>query len=63
MVALVVGTAVLLLLGGVALRWWSKKQLSESDALGAQQALRENPHDTTNATWATETDRLRNSGY
>lgn len=57
MVALVVVTAVLLLIGGLVLRSWTQRQIAESGALAPLRAP-----DATDATGPNEADRPGRSG-
>lgn len=58
MVALVVVTAVLLLIGGVVLRRWTQRQIAESGALDRLRAP-----DATDAAGADPSDRTRRSDH
>jgi len=61
MVALVVVTAVLLLIGGLVLRWWTQRQIAESGALEPLRAP--DPLGPTDAAVADPSDRPRWSDH
>lgn len=60
MVALVVVTAVLLLIGGLVLRSWTQRQIAESGALAPLRSP--DPTDAADATGPNEADRPGRSG-